>query len=111
MKTKIWIQLLLLVGLILGIVFSYMNKKSKLNECCKEIQAVIISKDHRHSRGDFIKYRYIVSDVSYTSSEPLAKEEENIFFVGDTINIIISCSDNDVSKFRNKELFKCEKKN
>lgn len=106
MKTKHWFQLFLLLGIISLGVFSALYNKSKLTDCHQNYKATIITKDKRKKRGYFIKYKYEIKGKIYTTSESLDKEKENKVFVGDTINIIVSCSDDNVSSFKNIEIYK-----
>ena len=111
MKTKHWIQLLLFLSIISLGVFAALYEKSKLTDCYQHSKAIIINKDRRIKRGYFIKYQYSVKGKVYTTSESLDKEKEDNVFVGDTINIIVSCSDNNVSSFNNKNLYINENNN
>ena len=106
MKTKNWIQLVLLVGIILFGILASVYDKNKLTECNQDGQAVIINIDERIKRGYFIKYKYKVNGVTYTASEPLEKDKEFVVFAGDSIDIIISCADNNVSRFKNIDIYK-----
>ena len=98
MKTQNWIQLFLLVSLLLFGILAGIYDRSKLQTCSQEGKAVIIDKYEMKSRGYFIKYEYIVNGAIYTKSEPITgKVEVNSFHVGDTIDIIVSCTDHNVS--------------
>ncbi|MFN7117146.1 MAG: hypothetical protein ACK4TA_10135 [Saprospiraceae bacterium] len=100
MKTTNWIQLILLIGLILLGVFASIYDTNKLKECSQEGKAVIISKNRRKNRGYFIKYEYQVNGKIYSASESIDKNEELIFNLGDSIDITMSCSDYNVSRYK-----------
>ncbi len=101
MKIKNWIQLFLFLSIISIGVFAGLSKKSKLTDCQQNGKAIIISKDKRKKRGYYIKYQYSIKGKVYTTSESLDREKDDDLFVGDTIDIVVSCSDNNISSFKN----------
>lgn len=111
MKTIHWIQLLLFLGIISLGIFAALYNKSKLTDCHRNSKAIVVNKYRLKKRGYFIKYQYKIKEKNYTTSESLDKEIENSVFAGDTINIIVSCSDNNVSSFKNIDIYKNEGNN
>ena len=90
-------MLLFLIG-ILGFGF-YISKKhiKMLEECSKESIAIVLSKYNKPKKNNTLKYSYLVQGKTYITNESIDDEYFNYFEIGDSILILYSCEDPNVS--------------
>jgi len=101
MEVKYWIALFVTIGLFsLGIVGSMLEDKS-LRDCSKITKAVVVDFYQIKSRGYFVRYNYIIDSISLEKTVSLPEKiKVDQIKIGDSIDVIYSCSNWNYSDFK-----------
>lgn len=89
------------IGLCIIFLAAYIQHKWHENlyeSCQKETKAIIVFIKTNDKRGNTAKYKYIIDNKTYYYYESIGRDSP--LFIGDTVDIIYTCEDHNISNFK-----------